>query len=229
MKKAGMSRFIKIALVLIIALLLIFLIIKYKLWHLVEIQYLRKFSNDIKSLGIIGVLAYILIFSIATLFFMPSLPFILFGGITYGNVKGTIYSSIADLLSASLAFFIARYLMRNTIEKALKRKMNYYEIINGVKKEGWRILVVTRMVPIIPRWLQNYAYGLTTISFKIYALVSFICIVPVTAIWIITVNTVGKVQHDTRKLLIYLGIASIVFVTISYIPKLLYKKKLLKK
>lgn len=209
--------------------LLGFILWKYRIWEFISIEYLKEFTGKIRSLGSLGIILYILCFTIGTVFFLPSLPFMLLGGITYGTIMGTIYASLADLLGASLAFFIARYLMRGRIEQRLRKSKTFHEINEGVQHDGWRIVVLTRMVPIIPHWLQNYAYGVTAISYKTYAFVSLLCIVPATAVWIFAVNTVGRGQEDAKKTMVYLGIASIIIVGISYLPKYIYNKKVLAK
>jgi len=202
---------------------------KYEAWEFISIEYLKDYTDRIRSLGFLGVILYLLGFAVATMLCLPSLPFAILGGITYGTRMGILYASIGDLLGASIAFIIARYLMSDRIEKKLKNNKTFHEINEGVQKDGWRIVVLTRMVPVIPHWLQNYAYGLTEISFKTYALVSLLCILPGTAAWIIAVNTVGRNREDAQKTMLYLGIAAIVIVAISYLPKYIYKKKQSKK
>lgn len=229
MEKGWLSKRVILLILIIVVGIIVLILQKYHVWDLISIEYLRRFTDKIRNLGLLGIILYIIIFSFGTMLFLPSLPFILFGGITYGTFAGIIYSSIADLLSASMAFIAARYIIRKRIERMLRKNKTFHDINKGVKEDGWRILIVTRMVPVIPRWLQNYAYGLTVISFKTYALVSLLCIVPVTAVWIIAVNTVGRGEEDARKTMIYLGIAAVLIVVISYIPKYIYKKKLMSK
>ncbi len=211
----------------IVIVILAFLAWKYEVWKLISIGYLRRFTGRIRGLGYLGIFLYLLSFVLGTMLFLPSLPFILLGGITYGTVLGIIFASIGDLLGATMAFLVARYIMRDRIEKILNKNKTFHEINEGVKHDGWRIVVLTRMVPVIPHWLQNYAYGITEISFKIYALVSLLCIVPATVVWIIAINTVGRGEGDAKKTMIYLAITAVVIVVISYLPKLLYKNKIL--
>ncbi|ARE88672.1 TVP38/TMEM64 family protein [Clostridium formicaceticum] len=233
MEKRALERQLnrKVILLFIIGILslITWIIWKYEIWELISIEYFRKFTGKIQCLGFLGVLLYFLCFVLGTMFFLPSLPFALFAGITYGTLLGIIYASVGDLLGASMAFIVARYIGRERLEKRLKKSKAFHEIDEGVRQDGWRIVLLTRMVPIIPHWLQNYAYGLTAISFTTYAFVSLLCIVPGTAAWIIAVNTVGKGHGDAKKTAIYLGIAAVLIVTISYLPKWMYKKKKRKK
>ncbi|WP_026478628.1 TVP38/TMEM64 family protein [Alkaliphilus transvaalensis] len=219
-----------IILFVILLSLAIFFIWKYEAWRYISIDYIKNFTKGLKQLGSIGVVLYIIAFVLATLMFLPSLPFVILGGITYGTLKGIIYASIGDLGGAIIAFIMARYIMRQRVEKKLKRNKRFHEINKGVRQEGWRILILTRMVPIIPHCLQNYAYGLTSISFKTYSLTSLLCIVPPIAVWVIAINKVGSRGYDPQKTIIYIGVAAVAFIIISYIPKLIFKRSdLLKK
>ncbi|AKL95972.1 hypothetical protein CACET_c25270 [Clostridium aceticum] len=229
MGKRQLNKKILLLFAVVVIGLIVWMLWKYKIWEVISIEYFRRFTGRIRRLGFLGVLLYLLTFTLGTMLLLPSLPFALLGGITYGTVPGIIYASVGDLLGASIAFMVARYIGRERLERRLKKSKAFHEIDEGVKQEGWRILVLTRMIPIIPHWLQNYAYGLTAISFTTYAIVSLLCIIPGTAAWIIAVNTVGKGQGDAKKTAIYMGVAAVVLVIISYLPKWIYKKKKLRK
>ena len=224
MARRGISRraLILVGVVIVIA---IFILWRYEAWDLLSIDYLRGFTGRIRSLGVLGVLLYLLIYMISVVLFMPSLPFTLFGGITYGIVWGTIIATSGDFLGSSLAFIIGRYLVKDKLERKLRNNKAFHEINEGVQQEGWRIVAITRMVPLIPHWLQNYAYGITKISFRTYAMVCLLSIIPGTAIWVFTINTVGRGHGDAKRSMLYLALATIGLVGISYIPKYLYNKK----
>ncbi|ABR47479.1 SNARE associated Golgi protein [Alkaliphilus metalliredigens QYMF] len=225
MKKRHLNKKHILLIAVMVISIFIWVLYKYEIWNFISIDYLRKFTDKIQALGWLGLLLYLLSFAIGTMLFLPSVPFALLGGITYGTVQGITYAVAGDLLGASMAFIIARYIGRERIEKRLRKSKAFHEIDEGVKQDGWRIVVLTRMVPVIPHWLQNYAYGLTSISFTTYAFVSLLCIIPGTAVWIFAVNTVGRGQEDAKRTMIYLGIASVLIIAVSYLPKWIYKKK----
>ena len=47
-----------------------------------------------------------------------------------------------------------------------------------MENEGWRFVAFTRLVPLFPFFLLNYALGLTRIRLGPYVLTSLICMVP---------------------------------------------------
>lgn len=225
-KKEFSKKFILLILLIVVLVIVIALILwKYGAWKFLSIRYLRKFTGRIRNLGLLGLIIYLLSFAVGTMLCLPSLPFALLGGLTYGTVLGIIYACIGDLLGATLAFILARYVLKERIERRFKENKAFKEIDEGVKKDGWRIIVLTRMVPIIPHWLQNYAYGITSISFITYVFVTLLCIIPGTAAWIFVINRAGLGEGDAKRTILYFSIASVIIVAISYLPKWIYKRK----
>jgi len=76
-----------------------------------------------------------------------------------------------------LAFLISRYIAREWIEKKL-RGPRWRRLDEGVEKNGWKIVAFTRLIPLFPFNLLNYAFGLTKISFLQYAVTTFVCMLP---------------------------------------------------
>lgn len=211
--------------IITLVLLLGWILWKCKAWQFLSLEYLERFTGSIRDLRFLGLIIYLAAFTLGTIAFLPSLPFALLGGITYGTIRGIVYASLGTLLGASMAFIIARYIGRKKIEKRLENSKAFHEINDRVERNGWRVLVLTRMVPIIPHWLQNYAYGLTTISFKTYALVSLLCIIPGTTAWIFAINAIDNDQADPKRTILYITLAGILLVISSYLSKWLYKRK----
>jgi uncharacterized membrane protein YdjX (TVP38/TMEM64 family) len=83
----------------------------------------------------------------------------------------------------------------------------------------------TRLVPIFPFNLQNYAYGLTSIRFPIYVLVSAIFMLPGTIVLVQLGGAFVSGEGDFWKTAIYLGIAGILMLLLSLIPRFLRKNQ----
>jgi uncharacterized membrane protein YdjX (TVP38/TMEM64 family) len=91
-----------------------------------------------------------------------------------------------------------------------------------VEKQGWRMLMITRLVPLFPFNAQNYVYGLTKISLPTYVLVSFICMLPACIAFNFMAGSVRTGEFG--KILLYLAIGAIVFVIISLVPGWIKKR-----
>jgi uncharacterized membrane protein YdjX (TVP38/TMEM64 family) len=168
------------------------------------------------SLGWRAPLVFVLLWIVACVFFLPGLPISIAGGLIFGAVWGTVWTTVGANLGAVAAFLIGRYVARGTIERQMERNAGLRKIDDGVSRHGWRMLMITRLVPIFPFNIQNYVYGLTDIRLSMYALVSLVCMLPGTIAYNFAAGSVRTGDFGTT--LWYLGIAGAVFVLLSLIP-----------
>jgi uncharacterized membrane protein YdjX (TVP38/TMEM64 family) len=130
----------------------------------------------IASAGWAGPLVFMGIYAVGTVFFLPGSLLTLAGGALFGPLWGTLYNLAGATLGAALAFLVARYLAADWVQARsggiLKR------LVTGVEAEGWRFVALTRLVPVLPFNLLNYALGLTRIPFPAYLLASATCMLP---------------------------------------------------
>ena len=139
-----------------------------------DAESLRK---NVASLGALAPLAFVLLYTVAPALFLPGLPLTIAGGILFGPIWGVVYSIIGATFGASLAFMVSRYVARDWISKKLTGP-RWQRLDRSVAKNGWKIVAFTRLVPLFPFNLLNYAFGLTPIRFLPYAVTSFVCMLP---------------------------------------------------
>ncbi|MER3491573.1 MAG: TVP38/TMEM64 family protein [Mastigocladus sp. ERB_26_2] len=137
----------------------------------------------IESLGSWGAIAFIIIYNIATLLFIPGSLLTLKGGCLFGVVWGSIYVLIAATIGATFAFIIGRYLTRDWVCRQLEKHPKFKAIDQAVAKQGFKIVFLTRLSPIFPFNLLNYAFGITQVSLKDYIL-GFIGMIPGTVMYV---------------------------------------------
>ncbi|STI75604.1 inner membrane protein [Escherichia coli] len=126
----------------------------------------------IRQSGLFGYSLYILLFIIATLFLLPGSILVIAGGIVFGPLLGTLLSLIAATLASSCSFLLARWLGRDLLLKYVGHSHTFQAIEKGIARNGIDFLILTRLIPLFPYNIQNYAYGLTTITFWPYTLIS---------------------------------------------------------
>lgn len=124
----------------------------------------------IDDLGPLAAIVFIAIYMIATVLFFPASILTLGAGVVFGVVLGSIYVFIAASIGASLAFLVGRYVARGWVEKQIEGNPRFKSIDQAVAEEGMKIVLLTRLSPVFPFNLLNYAYGLTKVSFKNYVL-----------------------------------------------------------
>lgn len=191
-------------------------------------QLLTNALNWIDSLGPLGPAVFILIYILATVLFLPGSILTLGAGFLFGVVPGTVYVSIGSVIGATLAFLIGRYLARGWVAKQISGNEKFQAIDEAVGKEGWKIVGLTRLSPIFPFNLLNYAFGVTNVSLKDYFFASWIGMLPGTAMYVYlgslagelaTLGTDGRSRTLGEWILYGVGLIATVAVTV-YVTKI---------
>ena len=219
------SKVLKPVIVIGIMATIYFLFRYYGLTAYINLKNVHKIKEWVSEFGIIAPLVYICIYIVATLFFLPGSPITVLSGIAFGPLWGVVYVWVGATIGVSLAFLVARYAARSLVENWVSGNAQFRKIDEKVEQEGWRILMFTRLVPIFPFNLQNYAYGLTKIKFATYVLVSAIFMLPGTIAYVQIGGALVSGEGNLRKTLIYLSIAGVLIVLVSLIPKFLRKRQ----
>ena len=173
----------------------------------------------ISDAGAAAPLIFIVIYATGTVFFLPGSVLTLLGGALFGPYWGTFYNLTAATIGAMLAFLVARYLASDWITEKTGGKMK--QLIHGVENEGWRFVAFTRLVPLFPFNLLNYALGLTRISFAQYSVATYVCMLP----GAIAYTYLGYIGREAatggegliQKLLLALALVAIV----SFLPRII--------
>lgn len=131
-------------------------------------EWLRNALQWVEGLGAVGAIAFMLIYIVATVAFLPGSILTLGAGVVFGVVKGSLYVFIGATLGATLAFLVGRYLARNWVAQKIAGNSKFKAIDDAVGREGFKIVLLTRLSPVFPFNLLNYAFGITGVSLKDY-------------------------------------------------------------
>ncbi len=140
---------------------------------------LSTFEAALGGLGGWAPSAFVLLFALATMLFVPGSLFGLAGGFLFGPVFGTLWNLLGATLGATIAVLAVRCLASDWVARRAGRPLQ--RLLDGVQAEGWRFVTLMRLVPLVPFDLRNHALGLTRIRVTEYALTTLVCIVPGTA------------------------------------------------
>lgn len=212
--------------IFIIAAVVALLIVAQKFFNVQQL--LINALNWIEGLGPWGPVVFIFIYILATVLFIPGSLLTLGAGVLFKVIGGSICVSIASTLGASCAFLVGRYLARNWVSKQIEGNEKFKAIDGAVAKEGWKIVGLTRLSPIFPFNLLNYAFGVTQVSFRDYFLASWIGMMPGTVMYVYigslagSLATLGAEGRDrtTGEWILYgVGLLATVAVTV-YVTKI---------
>jgi len=221
-KQENQRRLLMIAGVLIIMIVIVRM---SGISQFIRLENATLLRDWVAGFGVAGPVVYILIYIAACLLMLPGFPVTLMGALAFGPIWGTVYTSVGSTLGAAAAFLTARYAARNMVENWLGENETFQRIDRGVEKQGWRMLMVTRMVPLFPFNLQNFAYGLTRISLGTYVVVSWVCMIPGITAYNFMAGSVVAGEGDPGRVLLYLGIGAVFFVIVSLIPGQIRKRQ----
>lgn len=155
-------------------------------------QWLRNALEWIDSLGAVGAIAFIIIYIIATVAFLPGSILTLGAGVVFGIFLGSFYVFIGATLGATAAFLVGRYLARGWVAKKIEGNEKFRAIDQAVGREGLKIVLLTRLSPIFPFNLLNYAYGVTGVSLKDYFIGS-VGMIPGTIMYVYIGSLAGNI------------------------------------
>lgn len=134
------------------------------------------FEAWLAGFGVLAPLAYLALYTVGTIAFLPAVLFALAGGALFGPVWGALLNLAGATLGASLAFLVARYIAGDWVARRTRGRLR--RLVEGVEAEGWRFVAFVRLVPLFPFNLTNYALGLTRIGFPAYVVTSFVAMAP---------------------------------------------------
>ena len=152
---------------------------------------------------------------------LPGITFAILAGVLFGPWLGTVCCSLATTIGASLAFFAGRFFLQDSIKPvAMKNKYLKKLLFAESGKNEIFVLMITRLVPLFPFNLQNFAYGITDIRFGTYFLFSLLFMIPGTAMY--TFGTAGLVDKENRWL--YIGMAVLLAIVVISVGKFFQNK-----
>ena len=184
----------------------------------------ERLDTMFQSLGAWAPGVFILIWIVACVLMLPGLPVTIAGGLVFGAVWGSVWTTVGANLGAAAAFLVGRYAARGMVQGWIEKNASLRKIDEGVRQQGWRMLMITRLVPIFPFSIQNYVYGLTDIPFRTYVLVTLPTIIPATIAFNFAVGSAREVilsggqPEALKRTILTLAVAAVFFVPVSLIP-----------
>jgi uncharacterized membrane protein YdjX (TVP38/TMEM64 family) len=199
---------------IVVALSIASAILPIKAW-------VHSFINWVQHLGPAGVIVFIIAYALATVLFLPGWIFTVSAGLIYGIVGGTLVALTGAVIGATLAFLVARYVLRKNIEEFAGKNPRFKAIDDAIGKNGWKIVGLLRLSPLIPFNLSNYFYGITSVTLKAYVAVSAVGMIPGTLLYAY-LGAIGKAgisgektqQGMAQYILLAVGLVATIAVTV---------------
>lgn len=154
---------------------------------------------------------------------LPGITFAVLAGMMLGPVYGILACLFATTLGASIAFLVGRFFLKDSIQPMLEKNKTLKKLLfSDNKKSNLVILMITRMVPIFPYNIQNFAYGITEIGFWEYTIYTFIFMFP--GVSFFTIGAAGLTAGANKWK--YFLVAAILAVIVTSLGVFIKKKYL---
>jgi uncharacterized membrane protein YdjX (TVP38/TMEM64 family) len=158
---------------------------------------IAAFLQWVQAAGVWGAVLFALAYIPAAILFVPAALLTLGAGFVFGVVRGTIIVSVGSTAGAAAAFVVARTVGRGWVAGRMARHPGLNAIGRAVESEAFKVVLLTRLSPLFPFNLLNYAFGLSSVPFKTFVLASWIGMFPGTLMYIY----LGSAAHSLAALL----------------------------
>jgi uncharacterized membrane protein YdjX (TVP38/TMEM64 family) len=168
-------------------------------------------------------LVFIVFYIGATVLLLPGSVLTLGAGFLFGLGYGFAIVSVSSIIGASCAFLLGRFIAREWVQEQLAAMPRFGQLDRAVGNRGFLMVILTRLSPLFPFNLLNYALGITSVRFPHYFFASWIGMVPGTLLYVY----LGSVASDLSLLLAgdvpdnsattamwYVGLAATAVITI---------------
>jgi len=179
-----------------------------------------EIRDYVLSYGKLAPIVFIVLFTIVPLTLFPDAILAIAGGLIFGLYEGSIYIMIGALCGATLSFYIARFYGCWIKEKLKNEK--FLDIDKSIKKNGFLIIFLLRLVPLVPFDIISYSAGFSSIKYRDFIVATGIGIIP----GVIVYANIGAQSLDFGSSSFYFSIAFLIgLIVIS----MMFKNKIQKK
>jgi uncharacterized membrane protein YdjX (TVP38/TMEM64 family) len=129
----------------------------------------------------------------------PGIILTLSAGVLFGVFKGTLFVAVGASLGAGCAFITSRYFARRWVLSKFGEYPHFKALDAAVAREGWKIVGLVRLSPAFPFTPSNFVFGLTQIPLWQFLVSTFICLIPLTALFVYIGYLGGDLAHVSSR------------------------------
>jgi len=226
-----MQRAAVIRILALIALILtvIFLTISFSIPRSPARKYLINFTHWLKHIPETwGTIVLAATYAVSLVFCLPGTPFDLASGFLFGFGIGSLTSVGGCITGASIAFFVGRTLAREWAQSKISQNKKAARVNMAVEANGWLVVFMIRLSPVLPFGLCNYIFGVTKVRFWVYWTATFLGLMPCTIAYTYLGSLMRSVadlfsnnqgSHHTIILVISIVATALGIVVISIVTK----------
>ena len=197
------------------ALFVVFLFLPIRDWFM-------QFEGYVGSLGAVGPVVVVLTYVLCTVLFVPGSAITVGSGTLFGLSTGFVVVVLGANLGALCSFLLARSFLREKVTSWAAGNPKFRSLDQAIGKQGFKMVLLTRLSPVFPFVLLNYLLGLTAVRTPSYVLANLLGMLPATFLFVY----IGAAARDAlagqmdasanfyQTLLKYVGLAATVAVVV---------------
>jgi uncharacterized membrane protein YdjX (TVP38/TMEM64 family) len=141
-------------------LVLLFLAVRF----LPVARWASHLAYTFKAAGLRGVAVFFVVHAITATAGLPASMMALVAGFAYGPFWGLLVAWPGSFLSALWPFLLGRTVFRDRVQRMMKRSPRMRTLDRAMDREGFKLVLLLRLSPVVPYGPVNYAFGVTRIS-----------------------------------------------------------------
>ncbi|XP_022722784.1 uncharacterized protein LOC111279963 isoform X2 [Durio zibethinus] len=151
-----------------------------------------------KDLGPWGPLVLAVAYIPLTVLAVPASVLTLGGGYLFGLPVGFIADSIGATVGAGAAFLLGRTIGRSFVVSKLKDYPQFRSVAIAIRRSGFKIVLLLRLVPLLPFNMLNYLLSVTPVPIGEYMLASWLGMMPITLALVYVGTTLKDLSDVTH-------------------------------
>jgi len=157
---------------------------------------IQQVPDKVAEMGPMGIVYFFGIYVAAECLALPAAPLTLSSGYLFGLPVGAATSVLAGTTAAAIGFLVSRTFLRPQISKIAEGNETFRNINKAVEREGFKIIFLLRLSPLLPFALSNYVYGLSSCEFVDFILATALGFAPGTIGLVYAASTARDVMSD---------------------------------
>ncbi|MCS6851246.1 MAG: TVP38/TMEM64 family protein [Gemmataceae bacterium] len=176
---------------LVLGLLVVGLLAGALLYREEVAEHFADLLTTVQTIGPWGPWALAAAYVAAAVLCFPGSLLTLGAGFAFGFGQALAAVSVGSVAGATAAFCLGRTIARPWVEHLLAGRRRFHALDRAVAERGFHIVLLSRLSPLLPYTLLNYAFGLTSVRLRDYVLASWLGMLPGTVMYVY-LGTLGR-------------------------------------
>jgi len=127
---------------------------------------------------------FVVVYVIAAVVLVPCAILTLAAGFLFGLPLGVALTSVGSVLGAAAAFVVGRFGARDWVAQRIGTRPRFHALVAATHTDGFMLVLLARLSPVIPYILLNYAFSVTRVRFRDYMLATWIGMLPAIVLYV---------------------------------------------